>query len=57
VTPASPAGTSLADPERTIERFLLERAGSTLSGEEAAIVEDALRSPSSVAGSLSPQPS
>jgi hypothetical protein len=49
--PDSPPGTSLADPERLAERFLLERGLATLAGEEVEVVEQALgAAPSPTAG-------
>jgi hypothetical protein len=42
VTPASPTGTALADPERLVERYLLQRGLPSLATAESDIVEQAL---------------
>lgn len=43
-TPDSAAGTALADPDRLVERFLLERGLGTLAEQEVAITEEAIGS-------------
>ena len=42
LTPDSAAGTALADPERLVERFLLESGLALLTAEEVDIVEQAI---------------
>ena len=41
-TPESAPGTSLADPERLVERYLLKRGSGTLADNEVAVVMEAL---------------
>jgi hypothetical protein len=43
-TPLSAPDTSLADPDRLVERFLLERGLGTLADAEVAIATDAIDS-------------
>jgi hypothetical protein len=55
MAPSSAPGTALADPDRLVERFLLERGLPELTPEELAIAQEAIGSPLP-AGSTAPRP-